>query len=129
MDRIFSLRPVNRQAAMVTGGGVHYTTPQHRYGNTVWQDTPIPTQPLHKSASEPHANLTGLRVGRLVVVGYHGTSKNGARWVVRCVCGSYGLQKGNFLRRAGAEKRAMCPSCDNLEYLRGTQARADRSVP
>ncbi len=123
MDRIFSSRPVNKAAALVTGKGVHYTTPEKAYGRAVWQDTPIKTEPLHKSVWDAGSNLTGRQICRLRVVGYKGSSKRGAQWVVRCVCGSYGTQNGAYLRTETAQRRAMCPACDYHEYLRGTPRR------
>jgi hypothetical protein len=121
MDRIFSSRPVNKAAALVTGKGVHYTAPEKCYGGTVWQDTPIKTEPLHKSVWDANANLTGRQICRLRVIGYKGSGKKSAKWVVRCVCGHYGIQTGAYLRTPTAQVRAMCPACDHLEYLRGTQ--------
>jgi len=73
----------------------------------LWRETPIDTVPLLAGANEVFT--AGEKFGRLTVVGYGGSSGTGARWVVRCDCGLYGL-----MRAAGVKKSPMCDRCWRL---------------
>jgi hypothetical protein len=82
--------PVNAVAARVLSVGE-----RHEYAATaIIYDSPfpmptwIPDQPSFK-------NLTGLKVGRLTVIGYSSEFKR--RWVCRCACGMYCLRKSKGL--------------------------------
>lgn len=118
LDRIFTSRPVNKSAAMVTARGVHFETPAKQYGTTKWQKTPILANKMDKSAVGFLEDMTGGHVGRLRVIGYFGSGRKGSQWVVRCACGDYGVQNRKYLVSDTAKRRAMCPSCDYLEYLK-----------
>jgi len=61
---------------------------------------------------------TGLRRGRLVVLGYaaeQGGKKKGARWVVRCDCGNY-EHRNMIFRWAGTQAPDMCIECRTRSY-------------
>ena len=114
-DRIVSSVPANATAARVVGRGVHWSPGKSVVGaHEAWQDMPLPMLSPPRDAPA----LVGLRVGRLTVLGYGGAGSDGARWVVRCACGTYGHRRAKSLRAPGAAERAMCPQCDYLEEIK-----------
>jgi hypothetical protein len=120
LDRIPASVPVNRQAAVVIGKGVHWEPAKTLIQPwDAWQETPLPIFPLTSSGA---VNLAGLRVGRLTVLGFGGSGGKGishrGRWVVRCTCGMYGHHKAKFLRSENAKISAMCPKCHYLVKLK-----------
>lgn len=115
MDRIVTSRPANKTAALVTGKGVHWEPAKQVIKATAaWSDLPLPTIGTPKEGPQ----LTGRKVGRLVVIGYAGSRSSGARWVVRCACGMFGHQRSKFLLSENAKVRGMCPKCDYLEEIK-----------
>jgi hypothetical protein len=74
-----------------------------------WQVNPISTVALLPGANEVFAG--GERFGRLTVIGYGGSnrSRQGARWVVRCDCGLYGLMSAAGLKRGNSPQQ--CTIC------------------
>lgn len=112
MDRIASATPINEVAARVVLARGEHWEPRKKLKE--WSDLPLPTQPVPVSAP----NLIGQRVNRLTVIGYGKPGTGGARWVVRCVCGSYGYQRTRYLRAESAQGNAMCPRCNYVEYLK-----------
>lgn len=76
-----------------------------------WTFEPLPTGPLTAGVKD----LTGRAVGRLTVVGLAPSNGSGARWVVQCDCGRYGINRPKFLQSEVARRRAMCRACDALE--------------
>jgi hypothetical protein len=61
-----------------------------------------------KIISSKRKDLTGLRFGRLNVLGYHGLSNNGkARWLVKCDCGEEKIVRGDHLG-SGRTKSCGC---------------------
>ena len=71
-------------------------------------------------------DLTGLVVGRLTVLGLSAEVKSGnqraskgARWAVKCSCGTYEHRTAKALKAAQAdEKRALCTHCDYTEQMK-----------
>lgn len=115
-----SNRAPTRGAAIGMGRGVHWEPPEKlNTPGRQWQDTPLPVLPF-PPGGHPEHNLTGMRVCRFIVLGYGGTgsSGSGARWVVRCSCGKYAMQKAKWLKSETAKTRAMCPACDYLEEMK-----------
>ena len=113
-ERIVTSAPTNKSAALVTGKGIHWDPKKKLYAPwDVSSDTPLPIFPLPKS---PECNgIVGSRFGRFVVKGYGGKSAQGARWVVRCDCGTYEHRKIKGLRY-GIEP--MCVQCDYQNQLK-----------
>jgi hypothetical protein len=73
-----------------------------------WQTAPIPTAALLPGANDIFAG--GERFGRLTVVGYGKSGAGGgARWVVRCDCGRYGLMSAAGLKRGKPPQQ--CDGC------------------
>ena len=119
-DRIITSRPVNRQAAMVTGRGVHWEPAKIKISpGQVRSDAPLPTRPWPKRALGQD-NLTGRIVGRFTVVGLAADKVGGvggACWVVRCTCGAYEHRRTKALRSPKNPARMMCTHCDYMAEM------------
>jgi hypothetical protein len=97
-------------AARVVGAG---TTFEFKVSDGAVQSfLPLPTRlPLRAETSQAcFIDLTGRRFGRLTVVGI--SAEVVARWVVRCVCGSYGLRTARAIKKA--DEDACCHQCHLL---------------
>ena len=100
--------PINTQAAIVMSKG---TQPPKSKG--------IDHVYLHtcKYIPENIQDLTGVRFGRLTVIGLHAHTQDKVRWVVKCDCGNYNLRKTKAIRnKNNSEDR--CYDCRNKRYLR-----------
>lgn len=106
--------PANATAARVVARGESFEYRAHE-GCT---DSPLPlqTMPLPVDAVPQLPDLTGLRVGRLRVIGF--SANRNARWVCRCDCGMYTLRKTSALRRGTAAP------CDQCYLLAASKARS-----
>lgn len=107
--------PANSTAARVVSKGTHYVR-QFKEGNEIESDNPIATSPVPPR----RYNLTGHKCGRLTVIGYH-SSKDGARWVCRCVCGCYLIRRSKALLNIANASVDGCRSCRNLDFLKRRQ--------
>lgn len=119
--KLAASRPVNRSASVVTAKGTHFI-PAVPLRETVKHWKACPAFKEHPS-SPGFTDLTGARVGQVVVVGYYGPTRTGAIWVVRCVCGDYELRKAGSIRRMRVEGDAehsdhCCVECDYTRRLR-----------
>ena len=115
-DAVAASTPLNTTASVVRDSPGEHWTPLVM-DQRIHSDVPIPCAVLPTGAP----NLTGLRVGRLVVIGYHSRrKKNGRMWVVRCQCGAYEVRKASKLT---AERPADAPelTCVDCEALRHAQ--------
>ena len=104
--------PANATAArvMARGKSFEYRTPE-------WcQDSPLPLPIMPAPVSAELTDLTGLRVGRLRVIGFSAERK--ARWVCRCDCGMYTLRKTPTIKKGTAAP------CDQCYLLAVAKARA-----
>lgn len=109
MDKIIASVPIDKTAALVTGKGYQYTPDKKVL--TADQSFPIPTRSVAKNMPD----LTGLRCGRLVVIGLaRDTAK---RWVVRCDCSTFTLRTAKAIRNPanGGDK---CEHCRHLDHLK-----------
>ena len=70
-----------------------------------WQNAPIDTAPLPVGANDTFPD--GEKFGRLTVVGYGCSGSRGAKWVVRCDCGAYGLMSSRAIKRGSQQ----CNGC------------------
>lgn len=104
-----TVAPINRMAAQVIKGGVHYEETVHR-GTLLTDDLPS-TRP-YPACSKPEDNLTGLIFGRFTVIGLSDVC---ATWVVRCSCGKYTTRRAKSLKAAIAGPNQMCQRCDHNE--------------
>lgn len=102
--------PINGTAARVMARGEHYEF--KALETTVCSQVPLPTRQL-----EHGADLSGCALGRLRVIGLSDSVRG--RWVCRCSCGNYVLQKAIAIKKAAPD--SACPQC----YLLALARRAD----
>lgn len=89
--------PVNKMAAMsFAKGSQHTQRVPHWY---LINHAPPGTKPF---PGPKEFDLTGKKVSRLSIIGYHGNNQKRRKslWVVRCVCGNYEIRTGDKLRKA-----------------------------
>lgn len=114
-DRIAASTPINKTAATVTGkSGIHYE-PAKKITQTHW-DAPQPVFPI--PSGTPY--LTGMKCGRLTVIGYRaarGNNPKGALWLVRCACGQYEERRTKSLINT-ANVDDCCAICRHTKFLR-----------
>ncbi|WP_143038324.1 hypothetical protein [Pseudomonas saponiphila] len=120
-------RPVDRMAARVVGAGINYEFKVSE--GAVNSFLPLPTRPV--SRAETHqacfTDLTTTKFGRLTVIGI--SAEVNARWVVRCVCGTYGLRTAKAIKNAAPD--ACCHQCHLLALAKRKDLarRTGRVVP
>jgi hypothetical protein len=118
-DRIASSAPLNTTASVVRDSPGEHWSPQPK-DDRIHSDVPIPCARLPAGA----ADLTGLRTGRLVIIGYHSRrKKNGRMWVVRCQCGAYEVRKASKLtaERPPGAPELTCMDCEALRHAQQAQ--------
>lgn len=114
--------PLDKTAALVVGKGVHHEYSTHE-GN---RDSPLPLGVKEFVVQPDTVDLSGLRVGRVLVIGP--SVDFNQRWVCRCDCGTYVVRKSKGLKQGVA---VPCGQCHMLalakkkEYIRRT-GRFDR---
>lgn len=122
--------PVDRVAARVMGGGVHYER-EVKANEKHWKDNPPRTVPFKRQANNPQSiDYTGHKFGRFTVVGYLGATgkalgTNGKRmavWLVRCACSAYS-QRGVKAMNNADNPDDCCNDCRNLKYLKSGDQR------
>jgi hypothetical protein len=110
-DKILASRPVNKAAGAVLGRGVHWDG-SGKEARKTW-DGPPKTRPVPANVED----LTGVRFGRLVVLGLMDGSQGKPRWVVRCSCGLFEVRKGQAVKNPeNANDR--CSKCGYWHHLR-----------
>lgn len=111
--------PVNRTAANVLKGGIHFTP---KVVNPVehWK---APPQTIRFTGHKPD-DMSGLTFGRMKVIGYLGEAKKGGkgRWLCRCICGDYEPRYAKSIR---SEKNTAdkCRECKALDRIRLSSTR------
>lgn len=103
-------RPVDRIAARVVGAGVSF---EFKISDgAVNSFLPLPVRPAQRTeiGQACFVDLTGTKLGRLTVIGI--SAEVAARWVVRCVCGAYGLRTAKAIK--AADPSACCHQCHVL---------------
>lgn len=101
-DRILSSVPLNSTAGRVMSRGEHWE-PEGKIppGLKHWKSPP-PMKPFDGSIAHTAAiDLTGKKFGRFTVLGLccEG-AKDGARWVLRCVCGDFEARSAKTIKAA-----------------------------
>jgi len=90
-DLIYSSAPINRTAAVVTGGGTSWD-PRMKPADhhQTFGAPPLPLKPPPNSAID----YVGVRRGKLAAFRYYGKRVGGKSlmWVCRCDCGNYELR-------------------------------------
>lgn len=118
-DKLLASRPVNRAAARVLGGGVHYEM-KKEIVQRHWTSPPS-TQPITSElrACPSFEDLTGRVFGRFRVVGYLGkfNKSKPPLWLVRCVCGDYESRYAKSIRNS-ENVGDRCEKCRNLVHLK-----------
>lgn len=119
-DTLAASSPVNAGAARSAfGGGAVYREPTEKFSEKFWT-APPPLRP--QSMLRGIVNLTGLRVGRLTVVGVldaPSRSRHRATWVCRCTCGGYCGRWARSLTSPATDPRTvMCQRCAYVQRLR-----------
>jgi hypothetical protein len=144
-DELTPRSPVDSKARIVVGSGEH-----HRFGNNtdeVCVPQPIATReiPFHECRCQPQfIDFTGAKFDKLMVIGLAEVANNGGRnrinpnwkdktnfshknpqgtlrWVVRCVCGNYGLRSSKAIKSRLAQVFGFddaCYQCRQLDKLR-----------
>jgi hypothetical protein len=108
------LAPVNSTAGRVASRGEHFVYKPK--ASTARSHAPLPCGP--KPDTPQFVDLTGMKVGRLTVVGYAvqtGENKSGSLWNVRCVCGFYEQRRRKALLKATSTS---CSECHLVEQNR-----------
>ena len=111
------LKPANKTAALVMSKGCEYN-PDIKESSEIESKNPIETRPLTDSEKDNPVfhDLTGLRKGRLTVVGICATGKGG-RWVVRCDCSMYAIRTRKSLQKKN-NNVDRCKECRNLANIK-----------
>lgn len=107
-DRLLVSRPLNRTAGTVTS--------QARCDD---DEKWVGPKPMKPGPNDPgFRDLTGVKYGRLTVIGLHdhkrGTKSSGAGWVVRCVCGVYETRLTAKIKQASPD--AACQECHRKQH-------------
>ncbi|HHU2814400.1 hypothetical protein N3K64_04780 [Escherichia coli] len=117
--------PVDRVAARVAGKGVDWTP--NKVIQTGDSDLPLPICPTHdiKNLQQRREveSMIGRKRGRLTIIGLaaiQGSGKSGARYVVRCVCGTYTYRRSAPFKKNSDEFDG-CERCRELLYLKRSE--------
>lgn len=113
-ERLGASAPVNRQAALSTAKGFSYE-PSKTIIVREWEAPPKLKYPTRK-----HLDLTGVRFGRLTVVGIDAekamTKNTIPTWVCRCDCGRYTSRRAKAIKNPrNADDR--CSLCLHAQFL------------
>ena len=114
MINIHNLTPINKIAALVTGKGFEYKS--NKKVQTIESNNPLPIRPLEPQelSNKNITNCTGIRVGRLTVIGRYLAAKG---WVCRCDCGAYCVRNQRaILNKNNTQER--CEECRHLAFLK-----------
>jgi len=124
MNAVAPLLPGDKVAGRVSARGEHFDwKPQP---GKIHSSEPIPVRPPneHERSLPFFRDLTGARIGRLLVQGIatNFTSTNGQNWAVRCVCGSYETRKAKYIKACLAgnnpgQEEPMCDWCAKTRKL------------
>lgn len=109
------MRPVNGTAARVVAAGTHYISDK-KHACKVYDARPPVRQATSRDRSIPgYRDMTGIRRGRLVVVGL--AEVNGLKWVMRCDCGAYVIRTNKAASNEANDADA-CEECRHVLYLK-----------
>ncbi|KJS40374.1 MAG: hypothetical protein VR70_05915 [Rhodospirillaceae bacterium BRH_c57] len=105
---VLTMRPTNKTAAMVMAKGFEYQ-PDKKINTPHHWDAPQQVRPVPKNTQD----LTGLRVGRLRVIGL---LIDKPLWLVRCDCGKYEARRSKSLKNE-RNSGDRCEICRHHNYL------------
>jgi hypothetical protein len=114
-DDVLTSDPVNMVASRVASSGFKFKPTIKPSRGLVESDCPLPTERVRPF----HADLTGLRCGRLTAIALSKKQKKGkkTKWVCRCDCGNFVIRSKDALRNPKNVSDA-CTPCKNLMYLK-----------
>ena len=122
MRDIHARAPINKVAAIVVmSKGVQYNPNKRVQAND--SETPHKIRlniPLETIRCQHFEDLTGMRRGRLLVIGL--SDEFPGRWVVRCDCGRYSMRRKKAITNSGNEQDR-CEHCRHLAFLRWDEAK------
>jgi hypothetical protein len=120
-DKLLTSRPVNRAAARVLGGGVHYEPDKEIVQRHWTAPPPLKTIPPAARIDPKFVDLTGVSFGRFRVIGYLGVlseaKKAKALWLVRCACGDYESRSAKSVQNP-ENHGDRCEKCRHLAFLK-----------
>ena len=115
---IFHTQPVNGNAARVTQSGEHFE-PRKNIKTLHKTAPPEIERDLPSLTPTGFKNLTGMRRGRLTVIGLlKGSLK---RWVCRCDCGRYTARRAKAIKNKN-NTQDRCDECRHLAFLKREEA-------
>jgi len=117
IDKVITSIPVDRTASIVTSKGFNFQSNKKILNAD--QSMPIEIQSIPRHVVE---DLTGVKRGRLTVVGY--SRNNKGRWVVRCDCGIYTLRRHKSIKNEQNDVDR-CEACRETLYFRRRQFRLE----
>ena len=103
--------PINKQAAISIQSGVEYVCPRKKMS----KESPVPFR--IKTTPDRAQELTGVRFGRLTVLGFAMFFKG--MWCVRCDCGTYALRKSRAVTNP-KNKNDRCEECRHLAQIQNS---------
>lgn len=116
-DRLATSAPLNTDAAMARDGSSrdHWEAKiPENYAR--WAAPPEALALFNRVNGE---DLTGRRMGRMTVIGYHAPGSRGGRWLVRCTCGYYELRSAAAIKSDKDEDGDHCCfECQRVKVLR-----------
>ncbi len=124
-DTVAPLMPFDKTASVVAGRGEHFEWAPPENSNHSADMIPFRGPNREELIKPGFFDLTGKRLGRLLVMGIAAaipSNGNGQRWVVRCRCGAYETRKAKYIKACAAgdnpgQHEPMCDWCDNNRRL------------
>ncbi|HEC61210.1 MAG TPA: hypothetical protein ENI27_03035 [bacterium] len=116
-EEIIKKVPVNKTAARVISGGVHFDSTKRIAQRH--SDVPLPIV----APSKGEEDQTGKRFGFFTVVGKHRNERTRgqyALWVVRCNCGNYETRRSRSIKNLN-NNNDRCEACRDLVYLKNKE--------
>lgn len=117
-DAILASVPSDATAAKVTGRGEHWDPKKAVRDTHIHSEVPLPFTDIPNDPGTVGLRA-GLTFGRLTVLGKHIAKRawdGKARYVVRCVCGSYEVRSARAIRNA--DPKASCEACSYQRTIR-----------
>lgn len=117
MEKFITKVPVNSTARRVVSPGINYT-PNKKIIQDHWENPPPKNEiiPFELKLFNNQRDMTGHRIGRLKVIGFHIS----LRWLVRCDCGRYETRKYRALNNPN-NKDDRCNICRHLLWLQDSK--------
>lgn len=130
MKDLHARKAIDKTSALVTSKGPDYQLTKFKPACPWDTATPHPITECPDNIKD----LTGEKLGRMIVLGYHSTRTSGrkntiqhTRWVVRCACGMYSLRTNKSIERK-SDSDHCCDRCDYLKIIRKrAKGKADNS--